>query len=228
MNDRTPSKVEGAIERLNQDPYLLAAITAVPVVGGSITQVLTGIGQQIVQERHTKLLEQLSEHLAAVDEQAINRNYFETPEGFDLLIKAMDESRRTRSDEKRNLIAKILAGAASTESEQGGYSPEDYLNIVAALTPRELEVARTIYSLQRYDRQPDPGKLLEGWEKHRDTIAQEHGLDADSELPLLLDRITSTGLIRMVYEIYAGGGTVPTYWVTPTFGKLMTFLQLRT
>jgi hypothetical protein len=86
--ENTPSRVEAAIERLNQDPYLLAAITAVPVVGGSITQVLTGIGQQIVQERNARLFEQLSEHLANVAEQAIKRDYFETPEGFDLLIKA--------------------------------------------------------------------------------------------------------------------------------------------
>jgi hypothetical protein len=89
--ENTPSRVEASIERLNQDPYLLAAITAVPVVGGSITQVLTGIGQQIVQERNARLFEQLSEHLANVDEQAIKRNYFETPEGFDLLIKATQE-----------------------------------------------------------------------------------------------------------------------------------------
>jgi hypothetical protein len=111
MEDKTPSKVESAIERPNQDPYLLATITAVPFVGGSITQALTGIGQQIVQERNAKLFQQLAEQLADIDEQSIRRGYFETPEGFDLLIKAMDESRRTRSDDKRDFIARILRGA---------------------------------------------------------------------------------------------------------------------
>jgi hypothetical protein len=111
MEDKTPSKVESAIERLNQDPYLLATKTAVPFVGGSITQALTGIGQQIVQERNAKLFQQLAEQLADIDEQSIRRGYFETPEGFDLLIKAMDESRRTRSDDKRDFIARILRGA---------------------------------------------------------------------------------------------------------------------
>lgn len=72
MEDRPPSKVQGAIEKLNRDPYLLAAITAIPGVGGSITQLLTGIGQQIVQERNARLFEQLSEHLARVDEKSIN------------------------------------------------------------------------------------------------------------------------------------------------------------
>lgn len=101
--EKYPSGAEAAIERLNQDPLLLAAISAVPVVGGSITQVLTWFGQEIVQERNKRLFQQFSEHLEAIDEQAIRKGYFETEEGFDLLIKALDESRRTRSEEKRDL-----------------------------------------------------------------------------------------------------------------------------
>jgi hypothetical protein len=76
-DEKVPSKLETAIERLNQDPYLLAIITAVPGVGGSITQVLTGIGQQIVQERNARLFEQLSEHLVTVEEEALRRDFFE-------------------------------------------------------------------------------------------------------------------------------------------------------
>jgi hypothetical protein len=103
----------------------------------------TGIGQQIVQERNAKLFEQLTKHLADVDEQSIRRDYFETPEGFDRLMKAMDESRRTRSDEKRNLIARILRGALiDGESE---YSPEEYLNLISDLTPQELKVLRSAH-----------------------------------------------------------------------------------
>jgi hypothetical protein len=64
-----------------------------------------------------------------------------------LLIKALNESRRTRSDEKSELIARLLAAATSTDAGRGEYSPEDYLNIVADLTEKELEIARTIYTL---------------------------------------------------------------------------------
>jgi hypothetical protein len=77
--EKSPSRIEGAIERLNQDPYLLAAITAIPGVGGSITQVLTGIGQHIVQERNQRLFERLSEHMKVLNERTIKDDYFETP-----------------------------------------------------------------------------------------------------------------------------------------------------
>ena len=119
-------------------------MTAIPGVGGSITQVITGIGQEIVQERNRILFQQLSEHQEALDDQAIKQDYFETEEGFDLLIKALDASRRTRSEEKRDLIARILAGAATTP-ERSNYSPEDYLYLISDLTIQELTVARLIY-----------------------------------------------------------------------------------
>jgi hypothetical protein len=80
-----------------------------------------------------RLLQQLSEPLEALGEQAIKQDCFETEGGFDLLIKALDASRRTRSEEKRDLIARILAGTANT-SEHSNYSPEDYLYLISDST----------------------------------------------------------------------------------------------
>jgi hypothetical protein len=170
MNEeKSPPKLEGVIERLNQDPYLLATITAIPGVGGSIRQVLTGIGQQIVQERNARLFEQLSEHLADVDERAIKKDYFETPEGIDLLIKALEESRKTRSDEKRDLIARIPRGAV-IDYQQGNYSPEEYLYLISDLTVQELRVARLIYE----DR---PKTRDEPWKRWEDEACARIGID---------------------------------------------------
>jgi hypothetical protein len=216
MEDRTPSKVEGAIEWLNQDPYLLATITAIPGVGGSITQVITGIGQQIVQERNARLFKQLSEHLADIDEQSIRRDYFETPEGFDLLIKAMDESRRTRSDEKRDLIARILRGAA-VESEDSNYSPEEYLYLISDLTVQELRIARTVYK----DR---PVSTLEAWQAWEEEMCESTAID-EASLHMALRRLTSLGLLL---EIHAFDGTVSYFRPTTSFDRLMEFLQLGT
>jgi hypothetical protein len=226
-DEKVPSKLEAAIERLNQDPYLLAAITAIPYVGGSITQVLTGIGQQIVQERNAKLLAQLSERLANVDEEAIRQGYFETPEGFDLLIKAMDESRKTRSDNKRDLIARILRGAV-LDYERGEYSPEEYLYLVSDLTERELEAASLLYR-----RRPRSEMQLRAWFGE---MSENFGLD-DSDVEMILARLEARGLIR--YSELAAldtSGYSPenrqyaprksTISISPMFRKLMGFLEL--
>jgi hypothetical protein len=228
MEDKTPSKVEGAIQRLNQDPYLLAAITAVPVVGGSITQVLTGIGQQIVQERNAKLFQQLSEHLAEVDEQTIKQDYFGTPEGFDLLIKAMDESRRTRSDVKRDLIARILTGAV-LDYERGEYSPEEYLYLISDLTERELMVASSLYKAR-----PTWESSFKRWASK---TSKELGLGT-SALEMILARLEARGLVsKSELAAFDVSGYSPENWkyaptksiitISPMFRKLMDFLELR-
>jgi DNA-binding MarR family transcriptional regulator len=233
-NDREvlhPAILAGCcVKYIIPDPLLLATISAVPVVGDSITQVLTWFGQEIVQERNKRLFQQLSEHLEAVDEQAIKKGYFETEEGFDLLIKALDESRRTRSEEKRDLIARILAGATLTEPEQDSYSTEDYLYLISDLTIQELRVARLIY-----EQRPDTDdESWNAWEA--ETCAT---LDIDkAALHLALARLRSTGLLQRVnaHEDEDGRllvhtvayGEIVMYMVTANFDKLMEFLRLKT
>lgn len=218
--------LDASLEIIAEDSVLKALLNVIPSVGGSLTELMAGKGQRILEERRDKLLGLMAEHIAVVEESAIRSDYFETPEGFDLLIKALDESRRTGSDEKRDLIARVLAGAASGYSEQGNYTPEQYLNIVAGLTPKELEVARTVYELQTLisPKELGPENRMETWRLCEASVREKHEIDAD-DLPLLLNRIASTGLVDLVYVQYAGSA-VPTYWVSPAFRKLIDFLRL--
>ena len=94
-------------------------MTRIPLVGDSLTELAAGKGQHIMEARRDEFLQLLAEHLAALEEQAVKKDYFQTPEGFDLLIKALDEFRRTRSKEKRDLYARILRGRSSTSSKEG-------------------------------------------------------------------------------------------------------------
>jgi hypothetical protein len=178
------------------------------------------------QARTERMFQQFVEHLENRDENTIDKGYFDSPEGFDLLIGAVDASNKTRSDGKRDLIARTLAGAASHDSERSEYDPEEYLNVLAILTVRELQVARTIYELQKgldY-KEIDTEKRWETWLAHRDEIMERIAVDED-ELALILERIVATGLITLVY-IQFPGSPGRTYWVTPAFDRLMKFLQL--
>jgi hypothetical protein len=219
------SRIESVIQRLNRDTYLLATISAVPFVGGSITQIITGIGQEIVQERNKRLFEQLAEHLQAAREEAIRKDYFESPEGLDLLIRALEVSGKTRSEVKRDLIARILTGALSTDAGLSEYAHEEYLNMVASLTPKELEVARSIYDSQK-DLSPqelDSDNRWDVWRLQAEMLREKHALD-ESDLTLLMNRLYSVGLVDLVY-VLVPGSPLSTYWVSRTFRKLMRFLQ---
>ena len=116
---------------------MLVLLTRIPLVGDSLTELAAGKGQPIMEARRDEFLQLLAEHLAALEEQAVRKDYFQTREGFDLLIKALGESRRTRNKEKRDLYARILRGAI-VDFEQGRYSAEEYLYLISDLTFKEL------------------------------------------------------------------------------------------
>lgn len=211
-------------------------LNLIPYVGGSLVELSAGKGQQIIDERRDEFLWLLSERLEKIEEQTVKKDFFETPEGFDLLVKALDENRKTRSRDKRELYARILAGAATASPGAESSSAEEYLYIVSDLTLRELEVARKMYDLQqdyikRYMDQEgqDPRKKYTGeepevWHMHKEAITRDIGID-DDELMQLVNRIASTGLIDIRY-INFPGSTVPTYWISPVFERLMQFVRI--
>lgn len=217
-----------SLEIIAEEPTLRVLLNAIPSVGGSLNELLAGKGQRIIEERRDNFLLLLRKHVEALDKEAIRKDYFETPEGFDLLIKALDESRKTRSEEKRDLIAKILTGALSTDAGQGEYSPEEYLNVVANLTVKEWEIARAIYTMQQniFPRELEPSNKMETWRLCAKTLSEEHDIEANA-LPLFLNRLYSAGLLDLFY-VTVPGSPIPTYWVSPTFDKLMEFLRLET
>lgn len=172
-----------------------------------------------------------------LDERTVRKDFFENPEGFDLLVKALDESRKTRSRDKRELYARILAGAANISPEDNVSSAEEYLYLISDLTLRELDVARRIYEVQkdyikRYQEQSgkDPrqdyaDKEIEVWAAQRDTIARDTGIDRE-ELMQLVTRISSMGLIDVKYTVFVGGSPVSYYWISPVFERLMQFVRV--
>ncbi len=213
-----------------------AMLSLVPHIGGSLVELFAGKGQQIIAERRDEFLQLLSERLGTVEERAVRKDFFETPEGFDLLIKALDEARKTRSKEKRELYARILAGAATTSSKNEGDSAEEYLYLVSDLTIIELKVARKMYDLQedyirRYmaqegqdPRQKYTGEEREVWHKQREILTKDTGSDY-SETIQLMNRIASTGLVDVSY-INTPGSIAATYWISPVFERLMRFIRI--
>ena len=140
-----PTKADELIAELaNKDPLVLASISAVPYFGSTLATFFSTKWLAIYQERTAALFRKFGEHLNNLDEQTMKQDYFDTAEGIDLLIKAVEQSSRTRGEEKRDLIARILCGAIM-DFEESEYSPEEYLYLLSALTVRELRVARSMY-----------------------------------------------------------------------------------
>jgi len=173
-------------------------------LGGSISGVLSqwvvGRGDKIGKERLEEFLILLAKELKTLEGQAVKKDYFDTPEGYDLLIKALDEARKTRSKEKRELYARILKGAV-IDFEQKKYSAEEYLHLIADLTLNELKVARVLYEVQCGQEYKEWNWDI--WSPQREEISEKCSIDVN-ELSLFLNRIASTGLIDKVNLMYPG------------------------
>jgi len=101
VSEQQPSfkeSLNNSLEVIAEEPVLRAMLNLIPSAGGSLSELMAGKGQRIMEERRDNLLRILAEHMETIETEAIRKDYFETPEGFDLLIKALDSSRRTRSE----------------------------------------------------------------------------------------------------------------------------------
>ncbi len=194
--------------------------------------IISAEGQRATKERILKLIDEMKQRMEQHEEEAINKEYLASDEFIDLVIKAFDSATRTRDEQKILWYARILT-ESTVWRKQGDYFPEEYLHLIADLTPLELKVARNFYG-SNVRGMGGSSPREEEWEAWREQVCSDLGVD-QATLSMDLSRIAATGLIEPVVsgqnneEIWmAGGGPGdPSFYsVTPAFEKLMEFLEL--
>ena len=234
MREEDPSAelarlAEGASSAYEQNTALRAAVVAIPSVGSSLDFVLASEAQRRLRERIFKLIHAMQEHMETIEDNAIDKEYLRSEEFFDLLLKAFESATKTRDDRKLRMYAQILT-ESTVHSKREGYSPEEYLDVIADLTPRELLVARALYRDlpgEGYENR-ETNEIQEAWRAWQDRVRTEVGIDG-ADLQLILGRLHSLDLITEdagLWPISVGPiETPPQYWVSPAFKKLMRFLE---
>jgi hypothetical protein len=228
-------RAEEANVAYERNTALRTLVVAIPGIGSIFDMVLASEGQRIYRERIHKLIadlkDDMQERMETVENSVLDREYLASEEFFDLLIKALDATIKTRDEEKRRLYARILT-ESTIRFKREGHSPEEYLDLIADLTPRELSVARALYrdwpGEEYENREHAVGQ--EAWNGWQDKVRAEVGID-EADLQLILGRLRSSGLITEGGALFPRGAgprdDLPQHWVSPPFKKLMRFLQCR-
>ena len=209
-------------------------VVAIPGIGSSLDLVFTSGGQRS-NERIRSLInamkEDMQERIEAIADSTVDEEYLKSEEFFDLVMKAFDATIRTRDDAKRRLYARILT-ESTIRSAREGRSPEEYLDLIADLSPLELRVARSLYTSlprARCERR-EAAEVYEAWRRWQDSVCTDASIDS-ADLRLILGRLDSSGLITEDAALFPSDvGPVdkpPLYWVSPAFEKLMQFLERR-
>jgi hypothetical protein len=219
--------------RVGLSAFFAVAQTSVGVpIPVPIGEWIASRGDAIAKERTEQFLVALYEDVEALRQQGLSREqldrFFESAEWYDLFRETYEQVLRTPSEDKIRYYARLLKGAVR-DAESKEYTPHEYLRLLSGLTDNELKVARSLYRLQREEYRgelpPDHEHTWESWQSHRAQLLRQHHVDAD-DLYLMLRRIASSGLLRIIY-IQFPGSPGETYWVTPLFDRLMQFLELR-
>jgi hypothetical protein len=212
--ERINKVLEKGAEKYSQNAYLRAIVSAIPGIGSSMDVLFSDIWMKKQAERIEGWIGFLHKEMESVKEEKLNNDYLQSDEFLDLTVSAMTAATRTRNEEKQKLYAKILKGAVLTEGDAAD-DPEEYLTMLQELSPKELEVARCIFSLER------PGVSID---PRIDVIilAQVFPKLAGYELEYILLRLENAGLIKEKLFMNQAGGS---YQMTEIFRKLMRFLN---
>ena len=88
----------------------LRAIIQIPFGGGSADTLLAWRAKGLNEKRFENLISNLSKQLLTLKESALNKDFLQSEEFFEIFRTSVEAAIRTASDYKRKYIAKFLAG----------------------------------------------------------------------------------------------------------------------
>jgi len=216
-------KLKPAIEKYSENALLRASISAIPFIGSPLDVFLATKIQKIVNDRIMNLFNELKEEMNTLESKIVDKDYIDSEEFFDLFIKTIEMTAKTRSKEKVKLYAKLLKGAVKFQDRKK-YSPEEYLQVLSELTIKELEVARAIYKQQREKKRKNENELQWalrcGWEE----VEKECPSIPEEDFRFIFLRLQKSGLVKEIvggFFDYKGGVFV----ITQVFRKIMKSLE---
>lgn len=213
----------------NKQIIIRAGICAIPYVGGSLDILLSSKGQKIVSNRIENFIKEIQAEISSLKVDQINNDYFESEEGFDLIIAAFNSAVRTRQKVKLNLFAQVIRSVITKDKEFDEDEPELFLKLIEELTVKEFRVAMLLYALRETLKDdPENESLIN---KQNDMtndaliLSQQNPEFEYEELVSILVRLERTGLVKEMVGSFIGYGGGK-YLVNQLFIRFVHFLKL--
>lgn len=188
LSDQITDIAEKGIEWYTGKSALRALITTMPVIGSPIDVLISTEGQNIIQERITDLINELTSEMDKISEDKVDYEFIWSEDFFDLIVTAFESASRTKEIEKINLYAKIIKN--SVIIEEADFSSLEYIRIITDLSLQEFLVVKQLYE----------NKELNAFD---DSSYNEFENMTIDKFNFLLKRIERVGLI---YEYRKPGG----------------------
>lgn len=218
MDKLIKTTIDKGLEKYSESIFL-RIITNLFIPGGPILDIILGTrGSNITQERLTHFFKTLQHEINLLKENIIDYDYINSEEFYDIIIKSIDASIKTRDREKIAYYVKILKNSIPIQDRHTFY-PEDYLSILIELTPREVEVARIVYLKEK--------DILNELSKQKTIDLEKLSVNCPfvpkEDISFILIRLMRVGLLRPTTGFLAD----VEYTITEVFRKIMQYLEIQ-
>ena len=184
-------------------------MAVVPIVGPVVSQALALFESQRRNVEVDAFLAALAARLGSVEEGRFDQDFVNGADFQAATLRSLDAARFTIRDEKRQLIAAVLAGAA-TKDRPSGLDIEAIVDTLAGLTASDLALARLLWI------EAGSGAPLA-------IVTSVIGPTDYPDLKFHLKRLEAYGLIADTAGQYFDYGGQ--YELTPTFHRLMALAE---
>lgn len=125
------------------DAKALAAIAAIPSIGGPLATYLGARAGEVVAERIEQLAEELTSRIRKLEAQdTLDRKWLDTEEGVEVFDEVTNKVAVERDAAKRELYAAILINTARMNVDRSFYPTA--LKLLDALAPIHIEILREL------------------------------------------------------------------------------------
>jgi hypothetical protein len=228
MLKKLEKNVERAAEVYADTPSLYLPVLAIPGIGSIIDTLFRHKASEVLHRRCTELWEATKAEVTRIDIDKIDKSFFESEEGYDLIVKAMHAAFETGNKDKMRLYARILISSGLLDKAKFRYYSKDFISLLLDLLPADLAVAREIYKQQK----DTPADITDPEATSEVHIVRDSGFYRTPELLHLekgefdfaLTKLVRSGLIRQVVGSYVGYNG-DAYRITHTFRKMMDLIE---
>lgn len=203
------------IQKYEGNTVLRAIVNLIPYVGGSLDVALNK-WSQIKQRRVEELLGLINEELKGTQEAAINKDYLESDEFYDLVYQIVNNALANRRPETRRAYAKVVRYAVLNEETTANL--EDIVRQVAEMRETDLFFLRNVKNVL------SSGKDLTGVNLSYVVLGAGNTYDS-LECERMLYRLENLGLLDHPRNMITGRGMM-IFHKLPLFDKLVSYLGL--
>lgn len=199
------------IQKYEGNTVLRLIVNLIPYVGGSLDLALSK-WSQIKQRRVEDLLDAICVELKGIQETAINKEYLESEEFYDLVYQIANNALANRCPETRKAYAKVVRSAVLNEESTANL--EDIIRQIEDVKEKDIFFLRAVKDV-----------ISSGTDLTGDALSMiVFGYDS-LECELMLYRFEDLGILDHPRNMLIGRGKMA-FHKLPLFDKIVSYLGL--